>query len=167
MRHPGANIPTTIGVCWSMVLRGTALGVCRSRTRPSEGRRPGSIPGEGIPAGPISPRVCRAHGGLRSRRAGSDSRAGDCAFFKSSECDGFAYDPAKVEDQVQFLARTFTTLTLKPDGQATGCNPVLVGSTPTGVFMSIAEIGDNARERSRSRWHSGIRCYPVATYDDP
>jgi hypothetical protein len=93
-----------------------------------------------------SPRVCRAHGGLRSRKAGSDSLAGDWAFFKSSECDGFAYDPAKVEDQVQFLARTFTATTLEPDGQATGCNPVLVGSTPTGVFMSIAEIGDNARE---------------------
>ena len=24
-------------------------------------------------------------------------------------------------------------LTLEPDGQATGCNPVQVGSTPTGV----------------------------------
>jgi hypothetical protein len=26
--------------------------------------------------------------------------------------------------------------TLEPDGQATGCNPVEVGSTPTGVFLS-------------------------------
>ena len=32
--------------------------------------------------------------------------------ISSSECDGFAYDPAKVEDRVQFLARTFTTKTL-------------------------------------------------------
>ena len=64
----------------------------------------------------------------------------------SSECDGCACDPAKVEDQVQLLAGISTTTTPEPDGQATGCNPVLVGSTPTGVFMSIAEIGDNARE---------------------
>jgi hypothetical protein len=33
--------------------------------------------------------------------------------MSSSECDGFAYDPAKVEDQVQFLARTFTSKTLE------------------------------------------------------
>jgi hypothetical protein len=28
-------------------------------------------------------------------------------YSRSSECDGFAYDPAKVVDQVQFLARAF------------------------------------------------------------
>ena len=49
-----------------------------------------------------------------------------------SECGGFARDPAKVEDQVRFLARTLVK-TPEPDGQATGCNPVEVGSTPTGV----------------------------------
>jgi hypothetical protein len=32
-----------------------------------------------------------------------------------------AYDPAKVEDQVQLLTRILQTLEL--DGQATGCNP--------------------------------------------
>jgi hypothetical protein len=75
-----------------------------------------------------------AHGGVRSHKVGFDSRAGDPLYITSSECDGFAYDPAKVVDQVQFLARTFPSLlTLEPDGQATGCNPVLVGSTPTGV----------------------------------
>ena len=56
-----------------------------------------------------SPRVCRSHGGLRSGKAGFDFRAGDWALIASSECDGCACDPAKVEDQVQFLARTFTT----------------------------------------------------------
>ena len=85
-----------------------------------------------------SSRVCRAHGGLRSRRAGFDSRAGDWGEITSSECDGFAYDSAKVEDQVQFLAGTSLSLTLEPDGKATGCNPVQVGSTPTGVSASIA-----------------------------
>jgi hypothetical protein len=30
-------------------------------------------------------------------------------------------------------------LTLEPDGQATGCNPVQVGSTPTGV-SDLAQI---------------------------
>jgi hypothetical protein len=29
-------------------------------------------------------------------------------------------------------------LTLEPDGQATGCNPVQVGSTPTGVFRALS-----------------------------
>jgi hypothetical protein len=42
-----------------------------------------------------------------------------------------AYDPAKVEDQVRLLTRILKTL--EPDGQATGCNPVQVGSIPTGV----------------------------------
>ena len=42
-----------------------------------------------------------------------------------------AYDPAKVVDQVRLLTRILTTLEL--DGQATGCNPVKVGSIPTGV----------------------------------
>ena len=43
-----------------------------------------------------------------------------------------ARDSAKVEDQVRLLARTLNK-TLEPDGPATGCNPVQVGSTPTGV----------------------------------
>ena len=48
-----------------------------------------------------------------------------------------ARDPAKVEGWVRFPARTFPLcLTLEPDGQATGCNPVEVGSTPTGVLIS-------------------------------
>jgi len=57
-----------------------------------------------------SPRVCRAHGGLRSRKAGFDSRVGGSAagrFSSSSGCDGRAHDFAKVEDQVRFLARTW------------------------------------------------------------
>ena len=83
----------------------------------------------------------------------------------SSECAGFAYDPAKVEDQVQFLARTLTTTTLKPDGKATGCNPVEVGSTPTGVFLGGTEIGDNAGERLPSLWHADDLCHPVTPRD--
>jgi hypothetical protein len=97
-----ANIQARLVVYFS----GTALGVCRIRTRPSEGRGPGSIPGEGT-FSVRSPRVCRAHGGIRSRKAGSDSRVGDLVRVLSSECDGFAYDSAKVGDQVQFLARAF------------------------------------------------------------
>jgi hypothetical protein len=48
-------------------------------------------------------RVWRTHGGVRSRKAGSDSQAGD---LLSSECVGRARDFAKVEDRVQFPART-------------------------------------------------------------
>ena len=59
----------------------------------------------------VSPRVWRTHGGLRSRKAGFDSRVGGsrAASFRrtSSGCDGRAHDPAKVEDQVRFLARTW------------------------------------------------------------
>ena len=46
-----------------------------------------------------------------------------------------ARDSAKVEDQVRSLARTLNNLALEPDGTATGCNPVQVGSTPTGVSL--------------------------------
>jgi hypothetical protein len=44
-----------------------------------------------------------------------------------------ARDPAKVVGQVRLLAGTLNA-TLEPDGKATGCNPVEVGSIPTGVF---------------------------------
>jgi hypothetical protein len=36
----------------------------------------------------------------------------------------FARDPAKVVDQVRFLARTMDFVTLKPNGQATACRAV-------------------------------------------
>src|SRR5271157_4292963 len=53
----------------------------------------------------------RTHGGLRSRKAGFDSRVGGsrAVLFRllSSECDGRAHDLAKVGDQVRFLARTW------------------------------------------------------------
>ena len=39
----------------------------------------------------------------------------------SSECGGFARDPAKVEDQVQLLARTLDNVALEPDGTAAAC----------------------------------------------
>ena len=40
--------------------------------------------------------------------------------------------------------------TLEPDGQATGCNPVDVGSTPTGVFFKQADWSRRARGASPS-----------------
>ena len=43
----------------------------------------------------------------------------------SSECGGFARDPAKVEDQVRLLARTLTTTALEPAGTATACKAVM------------------------------------------
>ncbi len=58
-----------------------------------------------------SPRVWWTHGGLRSRKAGFDSRVGGLSAFLfrwlSSGCDGRAHDFAKVGDQVRFLARTW------------------------------------------------------------
>jgi hypothetical protein len=38
-----------------------------------------------------------------------------------------ARDPAKVEAQVRFLARTFGKTALEPDGKATACKVVLSG----------------------------------------
>ena len=40
-------------------------------------------------------------------------------------------------------------LTLEPDGQATGCNPVEVGSIPTGVFLkkALAEHAESAEKK--------------------
>jgi hypothetical protein len=46
-----------------------------------------------------------------------------------------AHDPAKVGDQVRLLTRILKTL--EPDGEATGCNPVEVGSIPTGVSAQL------------------------------
>jgi hypothetical protein len=82
-------------------------------------------------------------------------------FMMSSGCDGFAYDPAKVEDQVQFLARTLRYKTLEPDGQATGCKPVQVGSIPTGVSVKPAwacEQRPATSERARRAWLLPRRC---------
>ncbi len=92
-----------------------------------------------------SPRVCRAHGGLLNRKAGFDSRAGD---FR---CQG----PRSVTDAHTTLRRSWTRfnswrghaffLTLEPDGKATGCNPVQVGSTPTGVSLIAQPILNSVR----------------------
>jgi hypothetical protein len=45
----------------------------------------------------------------------------------SSGCAGSARDPAKVVDQVQFLARTLNNVALEPDGTATACKAVWSG----------------------------------------
>lgn len=58
-----------------------------------------------------------------------------------------ARNRAKVVVQVRLLARILWTL--EPDGKATGCNPVEVGSTPTGVFRQLP-IPRLVRERFRT-----------------
>ena len=45
----------------------------------------------------------------------------------SSECGGFARDPAKVEDQVRLLARTLDDLALEPDGEVAACKAASSG----------------------------------------
>jgi hypothetical protein len=84
------------------------------RTRPSEGRGPGSTPGEGtFPASVVdarrpskpSDRVRLPGRGLGPPAMAGPSRTGPIG--TSSGCDGFARDPAKVEDQVRLPARTF------------------------------------------------------------
>src|SRR5215831_16481671 len=90
-----------------------------------------------------SPRVWRTHGGLRSRKAGFDSRVGgfSAVLFRSlsSGCDGRAHDFAKVEDQVRFLARTWPSgggskhKAPEPDGRTAVCKTAEAGSTPAGA----------------------------------
>jgi hypothetical protein len=91
--RPSASIAPLVCDGWHATLR-------RSKTRFD------SWQGHSAP----SPRVCRTHGGLRSRKAGFDSRVGgwSAVLFRwlSSGCDGRAHDFAKVGDQVRFLART-------------------------------------------------------------
>jgi hypothetical protein len=70
--------------------------------------------------------------GYAGRCPGSTPRRG-VENDASSECAGKARDLAEVVDQVRSRAKTVDPKTLEPDGEATGCNPVEVGSTPTGV----------------------------------
>ena len=73
-----------------------------------------------------------SHGRLRICKTGFDSSVG-----RSAKC------PRSVPDQHATVRRSQTwfnswrgrcnRLTLEPDGAATGCNPVQVGSIPTGV----------------------------------
>lgn len=81
------------------------------------------------------------HDSLRNCWTRFDSSAGHSIAIRasiaarnklSSECGGFARDPAKVEDQVRFLARTLNDTDARWSG---GClqSSFRVGSIPTGV----------------------------------
>ena len=59
-----------------------------------------------------------SHGSPRNCKTRFNSSAG-CYEITSSGCAGWACNPAKVEVQVRFLARTL--LTLEPDGTAAAC----------------------------------------------
>ena len=84
-------------------------------------------------------RVCRmSTADYESARRGSIPRRG--AEMTFSECAGSARDRAKVVGPTLRVGARSNSwrghcmrLTLEPDGTATGCNPVQVGSTPTGV----------------------------------
>ena len=84
-------------------------------------------------AGPVALRVCRTARQSSELQDGVQFLGGALSGDTSSECGGFARDPAKVEDQARLLARTLNDARLEPYGTATGCNPVQVGSTPTGL----------------------------------
>ncbi len=116
----------------------------------------------------VSPWVCRRHGGLRSRRAGFDSRAGDRRPGRiirpswkttSSECAGTAHDLAKVGDQVRFLARTCHLSTngpLIPDAGArrpgSRLQPGRSGfDSHRRLFVSVSSLGAAADRTSRRR----------------
>jgi hypothetical protein len=77
--------------------------------------------------------VCRTARQSSELQDGVQFLGGALSENTSSECGGFARDLAKVEDQARLLARTLNDARLEPDGAATGCNPVQVGSTPTGL----------------------------------
>ncbi len=54
-------------------------------------------------------------------------------------------------------------MTLEPDGQATGCNPVEVGSTPTGVSSKettskvLVKPGQRRTVPQLTGWHGVFR----------
>lgn len=78
------------------------------------------------------------HGSLRNCRTSFDSSAGYLMHNTSSECGGFARDPAKVEDQVQLLARTLFISTTRHRCSMAGRLPAKqfpVSSILTGVFF--------------------------------
>jgi len=92
-------------------------------TRPSEGRRPGSTPGEGSPCGCGGCTV--AFGAARTVPTPGRGREGPRGVGERTRpCEGRGPGSTPGED---------ISKTPEPDGQATGCNPVEVGSTPTGV----------------------------------
>ena len=70
---------------------------------------------------------------FESARRGSTPRRGTETKSLSSECAGFARDPAKVEDQVQFLARTFTIDAGARRLRRLPAKQLEVGSTPVSV----------------------------------
>jgi hypothetical protein len=76
---------------------------------------------------------------FESARRGSIPRRGALIDLNlmSSECAGFARDPAKVEDQVRFLARALMHL-IDAGARQQGRQPAKLlkaGSTLTGVFL--------------------------------
>ena len=81
---------------------------CVGRTAVFEAARPGPIPGRGTCVASCPRGVTDSHTTLRRSWTRFNSWRGHSCF-----------------------------LTLEPDGQATGCNPVQVGSTPTGVFAIV------------------------------
>ena len=104
---------------------------------------------------------------------GSIPRRGTFHLF--SECAGFARDSAKVEDQVRFLARTIkfrrrpiredegrnaivTNQALEPDGKAIGCNPIEVGSTPTGVSLNGRSLMLSVQRHAGHQTTASRRC---------
>ena len=91
----------------------------------------------------VALRVCRKHGRLRNCKTRFDSSAGCCRSKNlSSECAGFALEPAKLVDQVRFLARTLEQLTLEPDGTATawGTAALIIKGVFRTTTIDLAEI---------------------------
>lgn len=74
---------------------------------------------------------------LETARRGSTPRRA-ATRFSSSGCAGLAFNPAKVEVQVRFLARTL--MTLEPDGTAAACKAALqwVRLPPASLDCSTA-----------------------------
>jgi hypothetical protein len=118
---------------------------CVGRTAVFEAARPGPIPGRGITA-VLRPRsVTDWHTTLRRSGTRFNSWRGHVSFL---------------------------SMTLEPDGQATGCNPVQVGSTPTGVFLEIigsrrasdnptaqgSQVKDEGPRRGAGAMLAGPRC---------
>ena len=84
--------------------------------------------------------------------------------WMSSGCDGRAHDPAKVEAQVRFLARTWPSveragafMAPEPDGRAAVCKTAEAGSTPAGASRSPAPVPSRPEAKEISRIRRSVR----------
>ncbi len=132
------------------------------RTPASEAVGPGSIPGRATglccPAG-VPDRTAdygSARRGSIPRRGAEEIVLGVCR-ISTRPCEGRRPGPIPGEDA--------DNVTLEPDGTATGCNPVQVGSIPTGASWKAMIRPGQRRTLPRPPTRRSVVCVPLMGSD--